>query len=467
MVFASLTFLYIFLPATLAVYYLVPSRAYKNCVLILASLVFYAWGEPVWVSLLIVSATADFIHGKIIAKHRGTWQSRAALASSIVVNLGLLGAFKYSSMAIETANTLLGISVKIPHFALPIGISFYTFQTISYTIDVYRGDTTAQQSYWKFLLFVSLFHQLVAGPIVRYRDIAESIENRTFRLKQFSSGVSRFAFGLAKKVLIANVAGELAAPFLDGALSKLSVLGAWWGMLLFAVQIYFDFSGYSDMAIGLGRMFGFEYKENFKYPYISRSVSEFWRRWHISLGSFFRDYIYIPMGGNRRHLLFNVLVVWFLTGLWHGAGWNFVLWGLYYGALIYIEKQLARVFRFRLPRIAGHIYLLIITLFGWSLFYFTNLSRLWAFIKIMTGFGGAPVLNTHLEISFINNLFYIIAAVLLCLPVLPLLKKLMHKNTFTEFASGLTVPVLNLLMVGFSTVMLVGSSYNPFLYFRF
>jgi len=467
MVFASLTFLYIFLPITLALYYLIPSRSYKNTVLIFASLIFYAWGEPVWVILLLISATADYIHGRIIAANRGKWQSTAALISSVIINLGLLAVFKYSSMAVESVNALLGLSFRVPRFALPIGISFYTFQTLSYTIDVYRGDTSEQRSYWKFLLFVSLFHQLVAGPIVRYRDISHSIEHRKFSLKQFSSGITRFAFGLAKKVLIANAAGQLSAPFLEGGFSGLSVLGAWWGMFLFAVQIYFDFSGYSDMAIGLGRMFGFEYKENFNYPYVSRSAADFWRRWHISLGSFFRDYVYIPLGGSRRRFGLNLIIVWFLTGLWHGASWNFVLWGLYYGILIFIEKSLSRILKIKLPRIIGHFYLIIVTLFGWSLFYFSDLSRLMSFIRVMTGLSGASFSNIRLEMSVMNNIFFIIVAILACLPIVPRLKEWVRTKKLIGVTAGITTPVINLILMGVSTIMLVGSGFNPFLYFRF
>lgn len=467
MVFASLTFLYIFLPATLFLYYIIPSIKYKNGILIFASLVFYAWGEPIWVSLLLISASADFIHGRLIEKYRGRWQSKAGLISSIIVNLGLLAAFKYSSMAVESINEVFGISLHVPRFDLPIGISFYTFQTLSYSIDVYRGDTPAQKSYWNFLLFVSLFHQLVAGPIVRYRDIARGIEHRKWDLSQFSGGVSRFVIGLGKKVLIANVAGELAAPFLDGSFADLTVTGAWFGMFLFALQIYFDFSGYSDMAIGLGKMFGFEYKENFNYPYVSRSATEFWRRWHISLGSFFRDYLYIPLGGNRKHVFINLLIVWFLTGLWHGAHWNFVLWGLYYGILIYIEKQFARLHIPRLPKIAGRLYMIVITLFGWSLFYFTDLSRLWLFLRTMAGFSGAPLFGPRVEISIMNNLVFICISSLLCLPVLPRIQSILKNKKLVQIAAGITVPVFNLLLVGVSTIMLVGSSYNPFLYFRF
>jgi alginate O-acetyltransferase complex protein AlgI len=296
MVFSSLFFLFLFLPVTLTLYYLLPTRGAKNILLIIASLVFYAWGEPVWVILLIFSATIDFFHGKIIEKNRGRLPAKLALFSSILINIGLLAVFKYSGFIVENINLVLGTALEVPENNLPIGISFYTFQTVSYVVDVYRGEVGAQKSYSKFLLFVSLFHQLVAGPIVRYKDIAHEIETRNFKPQQFSDGITRFAVGLAKKVAIANTAGEMAVPFLEGDFSALSTMGAWYGIFLFGIQIYFDFSGYSDMAIGLGKMFGFTYKENFRYPYAADSATDFWRRWHISLGSFFRDYVYIPLG---------------------------------------------------------------------------------------------------------------------------------------------------------------------------
>jgi alginate O-acetyltransferase complex protein AlgI len=368
-------------------------------------------------------------------------------------------------MAADTVNILSGMHVQVPEFALPIGISFYTFQTLSYTIDVYRGETGVQHSYWKFLLFVSLFHQLVAGPIVRYRDIEKQIEHRKFRLEMFSSGITRFAVGLAKKVLIANAAGRLSAPFLDGNLDSLSILGAWWGILLFGFQIYFDFSGYSDMAIGLGRMFGFSYKENFRYPYSSRSVSDFWRRWHISLGSFFRDYLYIPLGGGRKRMFLSLMTVWFLTGLWHGASWNFVLWGVYYGILIYAEKKISPILPFRFPRVVKHLYVILITLAGWALFYFTDLTRMGSFISVMFGLSRAELFSSRLELSMLNNVFFVITAAAASLPVVPRLKKALRIQRAGFLRAG--VPLVNGILVVLSTVMLVGSGYNPFLYFRF
>lgn len=482
MLFSSLTFLYAFLPVTLALYYLGRAQVWRNSILIFASLLFYAWGEPVWTILLIFSASADYVHGRIIEGHRGKWQARAALISSLVINLGLLGLFKYSGMMVQSINALLGTHLAWREFSLPIGISFYTFQTISYTIDVYRGRVQAQKSFWKFLLFVSLFHQLVAGPIVRYRDIAREIEDRRFNIRTFSSGLSRFSIGLAKKVLIANSTGAVAAGFLDlsGSTAASTVLGAWWGILMFAFQIYFDFSGYSDMAIGLGRMFGFHYGENFRYPYVSRSAGEFWRRWHISLGSFFRDYLYIPLGGNRRFYVRNLLIVWFLTGLWHGASWNFVLWGLYYGFFIALERGVGLIVRRaslgfdggfpagrKISAVFGHIYLIIITLVGWSIFYFTDTGQLGKFLRLMLGWSGADLANARLWYSVKANLFLAIFAALASTPMLPALWKSVTRSAKENLPFLRYLRLGDLLLLIVSTAMLVGASYNPFLYFRF
>ncbi len=470
MVFSSLIFLFVFLPINLLVYYIIPSRHWKNAVLIFSSLIFYAWGEPIWVSLLVISATVDYVHGRIAERYRGRWQSKAAVISSLIINLGLLGTFKYAGFIVETVNTLLNTTFREPGFALPIGISFYTFQTISYVVDVYRGEVKAQRSYAKFLMFVSLFHQLVAGPIVRYKDIAHDIETRVFNKDVFAYGIVRFVIGLAKKVLLANTAGEIAVLIIDGDFANQSMAAHWIGMMLYAFQIYFDFSGYSDMAIGLGRMFGFTYLENFNYPYISKSATEFWRRWHISLGSFFRDYVYIPLGGNRRMLLRNILVVWFLTGLWHGASWNFVLWGLYYGILILIEKQLkAYFFMERLPSFLGHIYLFVVTIFGWTLFYYEKLSE---GISYMQGLVDVHHLwDAQAEIILMNNGFFILLALVCSTPAL---KKLMtgighamERMHLGALYEGVLYPVGIAGLFVLSFIVLIGQSYNPFLYFRF
>ena len=472
MVFSSLTFLFYFLPLHLILYFASSNRTWQNWVLIVFSMIFYAWGEPVWISLLLFSASIDYLHGRIIERNRATWKGKAALISSLVLNLSLLGFFKYAAFIADNLNQLLGTQLPLLDFGLPIGISFYTFQTLSYVIDVYLGKVTAQQQYHKFLMYVSLFHQLVAGPIVRYRDIAHEIDNRTVSLSRFSQGITRFSVGLGKKVLLANSVGEASEYFLMGEASSLSVLGAWFGIALFGLQIYYDFSGYSDMAIGLGRMFGFTYLENFNYPYIARSASDFWRRWHISLGSFFRDYVYIPLGGNRKNTLFNLLVVWFLTGLWHGASWNFVIWGLFYGFLIIIEKAAhpylwhSRSPLHSLPRLLvrslSHLYLITAVLIGWVFFYFTDLSTGFSYLKTMAGLSGAPLTSPDLAIQFNNHFVLFMVAIVLSTPVVPLLKKRWDHLPLDNLQ-----PLANAALLLISTALLVGATYNPFLYFRF
>jgi len=469
MVFSSLYFLYLFLPLCMLFYFIKKDVQYRNIVLILFSLLFYAWGEPVWVSLLIFSSVVDFTHAKLIRRLRGTAGAKAALVSSLVINLGLLGVFKYLGFVLENVNLLAGTHLPVPHFALPIGISFYTFQTLSYTIDVYRDRVPVQDSFLNFLMYVSLFPQLVAGPIVRYSDVNAEIEKRSTTLEDTAYGITRFTAGLAKKVLIANTAGELALGYLDGDLSTLSTPAAWFGLLLFSLQIYYDFSGYSDMAIGLGRIFGFHFYENFAHPYVSRSVSEFWRRWHISLGGFFRDYVYIPLGGNRKHMYLNLLIVWFLTGLWHGASWNFILWGLYFGLFIMLEKAFLSKILARIPRFFSHIYLLAVAILGWAIFYFTDMSRLLTFFGILFGNTAAPVEAT-LETVILNHLFFLIAAIVGTMPIMPKLN-----GMFTSKESKLYAPALvsltqlvgSIVLIAVCTIFLVGSSYNPFLYFRF
>lgn len=468
MVFASLVFLFIFLPLNFIFYYSSGNKNYRNVVLIAFSFFFYAWGEPVWIVLMIISASVDYINGLVIEKYRGTIRAKIGLISSLVVNLGLLGIFKYSGFFYQTLNDWFGMSLGIPSFSLPIGISFYTFQTISYTVDVYRNEVKAQHSFMKFFMFVSLYHQLVAGPIVRYSHIAHEIDNRKVNLDDISSGVNRFCVGLFKKVFFANVAGELVAIYLDGDLSALSVGEAWWAIVLFSFQIYFDFSGYSDMAIGLGRMFGFHYHENFNYPYIARSATEFWRRWHISLGTFFKDYLYIPLGGNKTNVYRNLLIVWFLTGLWHGASWNFVLWGLYFGVLIALEKAFLSNLFARIPAFFSHVYLLFAAVFGWAIFYFTDLARLTSFLSILFGQSESVGWNFELTIQLQNYSLWLVAAILASIPAIPFLTKyLLDKNLIKRNYYAYSLSAINIALLLISTAFLIGKSYNPFLYFRF
>ena len=472
MVFSNLFFIYLFLPLNLILYYAVPNKTWKNVVLLLFSLFFYSWGEPVWVFLLMLTAFLDYTWAKCIEYFNLTGQQRRkkmALIASLVFDLGMLGVFKYSGFVVENINLLTGLSLPVPQIALPIGISFYTFQTISYVLDVYRGQVAAQKRYYKYLMYLSSYHQLVAGPIVRYSDVAAEIENRTVSAQDFSEGITRFCLGLTKKVVVANVAGSLAGNYLDADLASLSVAGAWFGVLLYTLQIYYDFSAYSDMAIGLGRMFGFHYHQNFNYPYIAKSVTEFWRRWHISLSSFFRDYVYIPLGGKYRHQIFNICVVWFLTGLWHGASWNFILWGVFYGALLIVEKLgLLKVLE-KIPSVFSHLYLLFLTLIGWTIFYTTDLGKLGGYFGVMFGLSGYALSDPQLSITFMNNLFWLIAAVLFCMPITQLVKCWAQTQRSEGVRAGISIvnAIMNVMLLFVCTAMLVGDSYNPFLYFRF
>jgi alginate O-acetyltransferase complex protein AlgI len=468
MVFSSLFFLFLFLPANLLCYFSTNNRKIQNLVLVVFSLFFYAWGEPVWVGLLLFSALIDYLNGLFIEHHRGKPLARLGVVSTLIFNLGILAVFKYSDFLVDNLNLLAGGTyLDKPGFALPIGISFYTFQTISYTIDVYRGEVKAQRSFLDFLLFVSLFHQLVAGPIVRYSHVAHEIENRVFRWEDASQGVIRFCRGLFKKVVMANMAGELSSHFLDAHFNSLSLAGSWFGLILFSLQIFFDFSGYSDMAIGLGKMLGFHYHENFKYPYLSTSISDFWRRWHISLGSFFRDYVYIPLGGNRKHPVRNLLIVWFLTGLWHGASWNFILWGLYFGVLIYLEKVLIQRVLNWVPAFFRHVYALFFIVLGWALFYFTDLSQLGRFLSVLFNFRQGPLWDADTLLLFRENVFWLLLALFLCLPVSSWWTKISRKLPANPWLEPVLQGTLSLALFFVSVMLLVGSTYNPFLYFRF
>jgi alginate O-acetyltransferase complex protein AlgI len=469
MVFASLPFLFIFLPLNLLLYYAFKNRTWRNWILVIFSVAFYSWGEPIWIGLMAFSAFIDYLNALFIEKFKGTKWAKIGLVSTVIVNLALLMTFKYSGFIVDNVNELLGTRFTIPSFALPIGISFYTFQSLSYVIDVYRGDVKAQRSYMKFFMFVSLYHQLVAGPIVRYSHIAHEIDHRRENIRAFSEGINRFCIGLFKKVVLANVAGALAKQYLDGDLATLSTGAAWFGIIMFTLQIYFDFSAYSDMAIGMGWMFGFHYHENFKYPYLATSVTDFWRRWHISLSTFFRDYIYIPLGGNRKRMVFNLLFVWFLTGLWHGASWNFILWGMYFGVFILLERLfMHRVLEF-LPRVFSHIYLLAIVVVGWSLFYFTDFSRLSQFSSVLFGAKGHRVWDQELWLNVAGHAYWLALAIICCMPVFHWVKRLAHARLPQWQLATLNYGYIavNLVFIVASTSLLVGKSYNPFLYFRF
>lgn len=464
MVFASLLFLYAFLPLNLALYFAWNNLTWRNWVLIVFSLFFYAWGEPIWLSLLLISTLVDYSIALLVERWRGTTKAKLAVAGSLTVNLGLLAVFKYAGFFVETLNALAGTHLAPPPFTLPLGISFYTFQTISYVLDVYRGEVKAQRSYAKFLLFVSLYHQLVAGPIVRYQQIADEIDGRVHTVDDFASGVTRFIVGLFKKVCIANVAGELVQATIGGPAGAASVADGWFGLAMYTLQIYFDFSGYSDMAIGLGRMFGFHYLENFDHPYTARSVTDFWRRWHISLSTFFRDYVYIPLGGNRTGAYRNLFIVWALTGLWHGASWNFVLWGLFYGVLIALERLGVGKVLEVLPRLFQHVYLLFVVMIGWALFFFTDLKKLGSFFSLAFGVSGAPLTSSATLERVTSHAWWLVVAVVLCTPVERLFAGLPKR---APALGDWTRTVASVVITLLATAMLVGKSYNPFLYFRF
>ncbi|MBW5445063.1 MBOAT family protein [Cohnella sp. CFH 77786] len=466
MVFSSILFLYFFFPLLLLVYFAVPKTKVRNWILIVFSFAFYAWGEPVWVFLLIAASLLGYLASLYIDVHRGTRKGKIVYVLSICFIIGMLGFFKYTGFVVDNLNAWFGLGAAPPNIALPIGISFFTFEIICYMTDVHKGALQAPRSPMKMFLYVSFFPHLIAGPIIRFTDIEEQMDNRKITMAGFSQGVSRFVIGLGKKVILANSVGEI-VPNLIGPDSSDSFLGVWFGVCLYALQIYFDFSGYSDMAVGLGKMFGFTLKENFDYPYISKSAGEFWRRWNISLGGFFRDYVYIPLGGNRKRMVRNLFVVWFLTGLWHGASWNFIIWGLYFGVLILLERLFLQKWLEKLPSFVSHLYLLGLMLVGWVWFYFTDLSQAWTTLKIMFGAEYRPFVTSESFYFFRENMYLFFVA---AIAATPLMKKLADKlaarrgaRAFVAYAA----PVYNFILLALSTVLLVGSTYNPFLYFRF
>ena len=469
MVFSSLLFLYAFLPVCLLLYFLVPGLTGKNIVLLCASLVFYAWGEPVYVFLMLAVAALNWGFGLLLEKKR----SKGLLALCVALNLASLVVFKYAGFLVENCNALFGAAFRIPQISLPIGISFYTFQALSYSVDVYRKDVGAQRSYWKFLLYVSMFPQLIAGPIVRYVDVAAQIESRESDPENVFRGVTRFCVGLGKKVLLADHVGQVADQLLGGSFTGATTLGIWLGALMYMFQIYFDFSGYSDMAIGLGRIFGFRYMENFKLPYTSKSISEFWRRWHISLSSFFRDYVYIPLGGNRKHVYLNLFVVWALTGLWHGASWNFVLWGLYFFVLLCIERLLKKQLS-KIPKPVRHVLTLLLILISWNVFYHTDLGRLRESFAIFFGFADSGFTSETTNMLLRNNLPLIAICAVGCSAIPQftgnvvglLCAEKREDGIGHKVYAGLTF-VFDLALLALATISLAGSSYNAFLYFRF
>ena len=462
MLFSSIPFAFYFLPAVLALYFAVPFR-FKNAVLLVFSLVFYAWGEPGYLLLMAVSILLGWLFGLLIGKYRGTARARLFLVLSVAVSLGLLGWFKYADFAVNTLNAL-GLRLPLPHVALPIGISFYTFQILSYTIDVYRGDALPQRSLVDFGAYVAMFPQLIAGPIVRYSDVARQLKHRTHSLEKASLGVRRLLIGLGKKVLIANQLGQLTVLFRESR--QPSVLYVWIYAAAFALQIYFDFSGYSDMAIGLGKIFGFDLLENFNYPFISRSVSEFWRRWHMSLGGWFRDYLYIPLGGNRvsrPRWALNLLVVWSLTGLWHGAAWNFVLWGLLFALLLALEKLWLGRLMEQLPGWLVRIPVLAVLLVSFVLFNADSLSQALSDTAGMFGLGGLPLTSAD---TLYHLRSYGPLLLLAMVGATPLPRNAVRRLEGSRVLPWLEPVALCALLLAV-TAFLVSGSFNPFLYFRF
>lgn len=466
MVFSGLTFLLLFLPLLLVLYFVSRDLRWRNGVLVAFSLLFYAWGEPVMVWLMVLSTLVNYLCAKAIGKSRKKRQKRFWLTIGAVISLVGLVYFKYFGFLLESIGALFGISIPFTAPTLPIGISFYTFQILTYTVDVYRKKVPVQKNFWRLLLYVSCFPQLIAGPIVQYGDIAESLDKRTSTLKDFTEGMRRFFLGLGKKVLLANVCGAaLNECTLGGSGTALSFGGAWLAALLYTLQLYYDFSAYSDMAIGLGQVLGFTYKENFLYPYISLSPSEFWRRWHISLGAFFRDYVYIPLGGNRRGKLrtvFNLFVVWFLTGLWHGASWNFVLWGLYWFLLQQVDKAIPRDIQNGIPKVLRGLLTFILANIGWVLFYYTDFAALGQHLSALFSFAGGWMDSNALAVLGQYGLFLPVA-LLGCFPIVPWLKKKVGKSPLAYFMGTLFAVAVGAL----SVLYLICQSYNPFIYFRF
>ena len=482
MVFSSLLFLYAFLPFCLLCYALVPGIRGKNIVLLLFSMLFYAWGEPKYLLLLIAMVVADWRIAQNIENVKRAGDKKKWLVTACVVNLGLIGVFKYLNFFDSTFMGLFSAKPLLPAIALPIGISFYTFQLLSYVVDVYRGEVPAQKNVFTLLLYASLFHQCIAGPIVRYRDVENELLYRKTNLREIGEGVSRFAIGLAKKAMLANVCGELADSLLllkSGTLSAAAIEASdgaalWVSMLCYTLQIYLDFSAYSDMAIGMGRMIGLHYKENFNYPYIARTVKDFWRRWHISLSSFFRDYVYIPLGGSRAgtaRTIFNLFIVWLLTGFWHGASWNFVLWGLYYFVFLTMERLfLGKVFD-KIPHFIGRIYTLLVVMFGWVLFRFKDFSLVVAMFRGMFGAPDNYWITAETKAALGGYFVFLLIAVIATTPLVSFLgKALKHKGETSKAAAniyGVVQAAAPVVLLVFSSAALVGDSYNPFLYFQF
>lgn len=468
MLFSSIVFLFTFLPAVMILYYLLPVR-FRNVILLLASLVFYAWGEPVYLFLMLLSILFNYFSGLDIARNlQDKRAAKRSLVFNLIINLAVLGFFKYEGFVLDTLNGILPVHISYHALPLPIGISFYTFQILSYIIDVYRGNVKVQTNLPNFALYVTMFPQLIAGPIVQYADVDEQLASREVSRTKFGEGSMYFIRGLAKKVLLANTSGMIFAEVSGLAKGNIAVMTAWLGAFAYMFQIYFDFSGYSDMAIGLGKMFGFEFNMNFNYPYVAKSITEFWRRWHISLSSWFRDYVYIPLGGNRvskiKHIR-NLLIVWFLTGLWHGAAWNFVAWGLYYGVILIIEKYLLSPVLDRLPDIVRHIYSIVLVVIGWVLFFSSSFGQAADYIRVMFGAGAHGFADRESMYLLTSNLILWLILIFGSTPLVHFRYEhmLRTKKWNTTIINSVVYAALFIVCIAY----LVTETYNPFLYFRF
>ena len=480
MVFSDLFFLFVFLPAFLLCYLLATwidrkwqptqenrTNQAKNLILVCFSLIFYAWGEPVYVFLMLFCVLVNYLVGLGIANSEN--HRKLVLTIGLILNIAIIGTFKYLGFLADCLNDL-GLAVTRPNIALPIGISFYTFQSISYLIDVYRRESPVQRRFIDLLLYISMFPQLIAGPIVRYGTVAEELHHRHVNAADFADGIYRFLIGLGKKVIIANQLSEISDQFLVSGLNSLTLAGAWIGIVAFTLQIYFDFSGYSDMAIGLGRCMGFHFNENFRHPYCCNSITDFWRRWHISLGSFFRDYVYIPLGGNRHHQAVNILVVWFLTGMWHGASWNFIIWGVYFGLIVMMEKYTLLRVHERIPAFVLHIYSMLLVIAGWGIFYFDNFDQMVVFFNAFFG-NVASVYDFVDESSLLDNFWLWVVALFFCLPVRTTIgewtDRLLGDSKVKSVLVYSTRIVLSVAILILSTALLVGATNNAFIYTRF
>ena len=467
MLFSSVSFLYYFLPITLILYF-VSKDKYKNIILLLASLFFYFYGEPKYTVLMLISAFSAYIHGILIEKFREKGYSKLFLVSGLVVSLGILIVFKYMDFIIKNINYISNSNITLLRLVLPIGISFYTFQGLSYIVDVYKKDAKVCRSFVDFATYVCLFPQLIAGPIVRYTTIEDELKNRTHSFDKFAYGVNRFVVGLAKKVILANNLGMIVDIMTKS--NEKSVLSYWMVAIFFSLQIYYDFSGYSDMAIGLGRMFGFDFLENFNYPFISKSIKEFWRRWHISLSSFFRDYVYIPLGGNRvsrGRWIFNLLIVWSLTGLWHGDSWNFILWGLYFALLLIIENLFLQNILNKLPALIQHIYAKFFIIISFVIFNNENIKDLWSSLYNMFNFRGLDLYNDFSTYYLKSYTVLLIVSVIGATPILKNIIQKINKNVTGQKVISTINPILNIVLLVVVTAYLIDGSFNPFLYFRF